>query len=292
MMRFTIENEKTSIEVDTLGAELKSLYSKKLCHEFLWQPGHEIWPGQATNLFPNVGMVSRERVLVDNKEYPFIQHGFARNMEFSLCQRTESKLLFELSSNPQTRKYFPFQFRFQIEYRLEENVVYQGYRVLNDDSRPFSFGVGAHTGFYCPILVSENPADYAIKFETEETLTEIVRNEESLCTGEERLFLKNSDTLNLHDGLFNNGAFILKGFKSEYLTLFSKKSRVYVKVGFKGFPYVTFWSRPGSLYFICIEPWCGLPDYINSDHNIFTKPGNNRLDKSEVFYREQSFEIG
>ena len=54
-MIHTIENELLKIAVDTKGAQLMSVLSKKTGVEYIWQGNPAYWPGRAYNLFPFIG---------------------------------------------------------------------------------------------------------------------------------------------------------------------------------------------------------------------------------------------
>ncbi|MBR1677049.1 MAG: aldose 1-epimerase family protein, partial [Clostridia bacterium] len=54
-MIYTIENDYLKVDVETLGAQLKSIFSKVEKTEYLWQGNPDYWAGRAYNLFPIVG---------------------------------------------------------------------------------------------------------------------------------------------------------------------------------------------------------------------------------------------
>ena len=43
-----------------------------------------------------------------------------------------------------------------------------------------------------------------------------------------------------------------------------------VEVDYSGFKNLLIWTKPGAEY-LCIEPWDGMPDYLNSDKKIENK---------------------
>lgn len=290
---YTIENQFIRASVKTTGAELTSFYNKVLEREFLWQPGSEIFPNQAKNLFPNVGMVNRERVFIRGKEYPAIQHGFVKDEEFRLTEKTDSRLVFEYRSGAHSSHYMPYHFVFEIIFEIREDALLQTYRVTNLSDQEMYFAVGAHTGFYCPIALNEAPEDYVLQMDSQEQLTEILRDPvHSLRTGQTKLWPIENEMIPLSESFFDNGAKIFTGFKKEHIRLLSVRSGLFVDVFFPGFPYCTLWSRRGKLYYICIEPWCGLPDREDTDHVFEKKEGNVCLQGNGVFTRTQTFCCG
>ena len=68
--------------------------------------------------------VCRIRALKDNsyryegQTYLMGQHGFARDMDFTLTDQTEDKLEFTLFDNEETYEKYPFHFQLQIQTAL------------------------------------------------------------------------------------------------------------------------------------------------------------------------------
>ena len=87
MARYTLKNTQISIEVDTLGAELKSLKKITTGTEYMWDAKPEYWKRTSPVLFPIVGSLNNGSYRYEGKEYPMSQHGFARDMEFELLRQ-------------------------------------------------------------------------------------------------------------------------------------------------------------------------------------------------------------
>ena len=58
MARFSLENDKIRIEIDSHGAELKSLVKKETGAEYMWCADTKYWGRTSPVLFPFVGNVS------------------------------------------------------------------------------------------------------------------------------------------------------------------------------------------------------------------------------------------
>ena len=84
MTIYNLENAQLSICVDSFGAELKSLKKKASNMEYMWDAKPEYWKRTSPVLFPIVGSLNNGCYRYDGKVYPMSQHGFARDMEFSL----------------------------------------------------------------------------------------------------------------------------------------------------------------------------------------------------------------
>ena len=81
-MIYTIENELLKVDVNSIGAQLFSLYSKKSQTEYLWQGDPAYWKDRAHNLFPFIGRMYEGIYTYDGKQYPSRAHGLARYFEF------------------------------------------------------------------------------------------------------------------------------------------------------------------------------------------------------------------
>ncbi len=121
MAVYSLKNTQIRIEVDSLGAELKSLQKITTGTEYMWDANPEYWKRTSPVLFPFVGSLNNGSYRYEGKEYSMSQHGFARDMEFALLRQTEDTLVFILKSTDETREKYPFDFELELGYRLEEN---------------------------------------------------------------------------------------------------------------------------------------------------------------------------
>ncbi len=56
-------------------------------------------------------------------------------------------------------------------------------------------------------------------------------------------------------------------------------------------PYLAFWSKGNGAPFVCIEPWHGLPDEINSDNTFENKEGIMSLESGKEFSTTYRIEV-
>ena len=289
----TLENHFVKIEVSPIGAELQSLYSKVTEMEYLWQPGAEIWPHHSMLLFPSPGRVAGDRTIIGGKVYPATMHGFANDMEFEVVEADEKHLLFQLAATELNRKSFPYEFRLQVAFILEKDIVKQKFRVINDDDKDVYFSLGAHPGFYCPIALDECGEDYSLEFDSPQEI-HILELEEGtrLLTGKRIPYLCGEQEIPLHDHYFDDGTKLLDGVNASFITLQSKKSGRFVELGIQDFPYMCLWGVGSRMSILCIEPWCGTSDLADTDHVWETKLGIEKVKVGEVFERTLTFQVG
>ena len=85
-------------------------------------------------------------------------------------------------------------------------------------------------------------------------------------------------------------AIVVKNLKSERISLKSVKHNNGLHFNFKGYPWFGIWSKPGP--FVCLEPWIGVADDVDSDQQLVTKESIQRLapgEKSEYSYSIEIF---
>ena len=290
---FFLENDQVKIEVSTIGAEIQSLYSKKTEMEYLWQMGYETWPHHSMLLFPNPGRIAGDRTIIDGKVYPATMHGFANDMEFEVLESDDSHLLLQIHQNEQTKKSFPYDFRLQVEFRLDGEVVLQKFRVVNDDDRTIYFSLGAHPGFYCPIAIDETGDDYVMAFDVPQNVNLLeMQDNTRLLTGKRIPYLVGQTDIPVGDHFFDNGPLILEGINAKTITMKSTRSGRFVELGIEGFPYMCLWGVGTKMSIMCIEPWCGTSDLADTDHVWETKLGIESAAVGEVFERTLTFRVG
>ena len=109
-MNYTIKNNILTVEISSMGAELMSV--KKDGVEYLWQGDPQYWSGRAYNLFPACGRMWEGKYICKGTTYEMKIHGIARYNECKVYEHTDDKIVFILESNEETRKIYPFDFKF------------------------------------------------------------------------------------------------------------------------------------------------------------------------------------
>lgn len=290
---YQIKNDKLSVCVSNIGAQLTSLYSPVTEMEYLWQPGYETWPHSSMLLFPNPGRIAQDRVIIDGKVYPATMHGFADNLPFTLLEHSDSKLVLELKDNEYTRKYYPYAFRLLVDFILEGDTLIQNFRIINDDDKPVYYCLGAHPGFYCPLVLGENADDYTLTFDRPQNLNQLELEENTrLLTGRQEAYLQNETTIPLHDHFFDNGPMLFEGMDAGSVTLQSKRSGRFVEFGIQGFPNLCLWGVPTRMSLIAIEPWIGTSDRVDTDHIWEHKPGIRNVAPGTENRHTLTFRVG
>ena len=105
-----LENDRLAISIDDHGAELSRIFDKKNQREVLWEADPQFWKRHAPILFPNVGRHYEAHYRYQGVTYPSQAHGFARDTDFTPVSETETSVTHRITSTPETRKNYPFDF--------------------------------------------------------------------------------------------------------------------------------------------------------------------------------------
>lgn len=276
----TLSNECLKVTIDSLGAEIQSI--NKGGRELIWEGDPKFWTGHSPVLFPICGGLKDDKFLYDGKEYNLPKHGFAKTKEFKLESATNEKAVYLLCSDEETLKVYPFGFELKIIYTLDKNKVNVEYNVKNLSDGEMYYSIGAHEAYACPGGIDE----YTIKFEKAENFDSMVLDG-PLVTTDTFKVAESSDKLKLSVNLFTVDSLIFKDLKSRKAWLVNDKTGEQTEISYEGFDYLLLWTIPGAEY-ICIEPWCGIPDYVNSEYDITQKAGIIKVKKGETSVKTHS----
>lgn len=283
MSVITLSNSQISVAIKTLGAELCSI-KNKLNREFMWEGNLNFWGKHSPVLFPIVGTLKNNTFYHNDTKYTLTRHGFARDMDFELIEKTEDSATFSIQSNSETLINYPFEFELQIQYRLINTTVEIDYKVVNKDNSEIPFSIGAHPAFALPSTFE----DYSLDYEKVEPL-EYTLLENDLVSQQTEKIHTDSNKVPLTYELFKRDALIFKKLQSNSITIIEKEKPI-LKVHFQDFPSLGIWTKVGAP-FICIEPWFGYSDTTESNGNLFEKEGVIVLEVNAKFQAKFSIEI-
>ncbi len=276
----TIKNEFLTVTINSLGAEMRSIKTTD-GRERLWQGDARFWTGRAPVLFPIVGSVRNDKYTLRDREYSLDHHGFARKSEFILESSSENSATYLLKSNSETLSVYPFDFELRIVYTLEDSAIKIDYFVDNKSPEHMYFSIGSHEGYACP----GGFENYSVIFDQNETLsTYDVNGETGLLLDSTRPIIENESVLKLKSEYFEIDALVFLDAKSRGLTIRDDRSGEKIRVDFPGFDTLLIWTIPGAEY-ICIEPWCGAPDFESQVTDFEHKPRIQSIPASERFSR-------
>ena len=280
----TLKNDILTVEVSGHGAELTSI--RKGSTEYLWQADPAFWGRHSPVLFPIVGSVWEKRYRVEGKEYELGQHGFARDMNFTLVNATETEVRYRLESTPETLAKYPWPFVLEIAYRLHDGNLDVIWEVSNPGTEEMFFQIGAHPAFCYPDYDPQTMERGFLSFDRNEGL-ECIRIKEKGCVDAETryplevpqdgLFPLTRETFDAIDTI------MLQDSQIDKVTLHRADGSPWLSLSFDA-PVVGIWSPPTkNAPFICIEPWYGRCDRAGYEGDYREKDWINRLGAGETF---------
>lgn len=293
----TISNKKLTIAVKEHGAELASIVSNG--REYLWQADEAFWKRHSPVLFPIVGAVWNGEYRSHGNAYKMGQHGFARDMDFSLVKESETELRYRLLSNEQTKQKYPYDFCLEIGYQLMDNRIRVMWHVENTGCEKMSFQIGAHPAFFWPLLTNEqieggvgamtdalantNERGF-FRLEAKQKTMPISVITEGGCVGREsQIEIDDEGFLPLDTDTFNNDALIFENSQVTKVTLCRQDKSPYLSLEFTS-PLVGLWSPPKKRApFVCIEPWYGRTDPVGFSGSYEEKPWMQELEVGKTF---------
>jgi galactose mutarotase-like enzyme len=284
---YTIENEVLKVVIKTKGAELESIYNKKTGLEYMWSGDPAFWGKKSPILFPIVGTLKKDTYYYDGKSYSLPRHGFAREMDFIAAEQKKDSATFVLESNESTAAKYPFSFHFSIRYTIASNQLTVTYAVINTGNREMLFSVGAHPAFNVPLADKTVYSDYYLEFNKSENAGRWPISKDGLIEKTTEPLFNNSKKLSLSKELFYKDALVFKQLDSDKVSLLSDKTPHGLEFDFPGFPYLGIWAAKNA-DFVCIEPWCGIADNVDTDQQLTNKEGINNLKANDSFERSWS----
>ena len=244
-------------------------------------------------LFPIVGSVWEARYRVDGTEYQLGQHGFARDMDFTLVCATDTEVRYRLESSDETLAKYPYPFVLEIAYRLHGASIDVIWEVKNPSDKDMYFQIGAHPAFFYPDYDPEKSGRGFFTFDRTEGI-ECIRIKEKGCVDAltkwplempEGVLKLEKDTFDAIDTI------MVQDSQLKRVNMFKEDGTAWLSLSFDA-PVVGIWSPPGKVApFICIEPWYGRCDRVGYEGEYKDKDWMNCLAPGEGFKSVYTIEI-
>ena len=267
-MRCTIRNEALEAQIDTRGAQLMSLAGEI---EYLWQGDPKYWKDRSITIFPYVARLTDGKYTYRGKTYQLPIHGFAPGAEFAVVRKSQDAVTLAIERTPEFYAQFPFDFRYEITYRLEKSALHVELSVQNRGKETMHFALGGHPGINVPLEDGLSFEDYELCF-GETKLSRVEFSSDCFVTGEETPFSLPDGKLPLRHELFDDDAIVLKNVPAS-VTLKSEKGTRGVTLTAPDFPVFGFWHMPKTdAPYVCLEPWSSLPSRKGVVEDLETQP--------------------
>ena len=274
-----LENEILYVEMVEHGAELTRIYNKKTGAEILWNADPKFWKRHSPVLFPNVGKTWHNVVKIQGEQYPTSQHGFARDSEFEVVEKSENAITMKLTYSQETLKKYPFKFNLYIRHIIEDDILSTEWHVENADDKDMYFSIGGHPAFVC----GENACGAKLVFGTDKDILEYsLLSNDGLLEDKCYVMKLENKAVTITQDFFDKDAYIVENSTIKRVSLV-KDDKTIVTVEFDT-PVFGLWSPVGKgVPFVCIEPWNGRTDRADFDGDLTKREWSNKLAPGKEF---------
>jgi galactose mutarotase-like enzyme len=198
-------------------------------------------------LFPSPGKLENGRWARAGKSGAMKQHGFARDLPWTVAIQSESKLTLTLVSDDATRAVYPWDFHLTLRIVLDDATLRLELHTANTGAEEMPFGFGIHPYFHVTDKAHATISTHATKAYDNVTKQ----------TGPFRGFdLANGET-DLH--LLDHGS-------TESTLKRGDEGAVTVRTS-PDFGRWVVWTLPGK-EFVCLEPWTAPGNALNTGDGL------------------------
>jgi len=206
-------------------------------------------------LFPSPGKLEEGKYTRGGKSGALKQHGFARDLPWTVAERSPSSATLALASNDATRAVYAWDFAASLRVTLTERALRLDLRVTNTGTDTMPFGFGIHPYFLVQDKAHASVSTAATRAYDNVAKTDIPFRGFDLAHGE----------TDLH--LLDHG--------STESALTSDDGRVLVHASLEFGRWVV-WTLPAK-NFVCLEPWTAPGNALNTGEGLIELgPGEHR----------------
>ena len=243
--------------------------------DYLWSGDPAHWNRHAPWLFPVVGASAGGTIHVDGKAYPMGQHGFARDLPFTVLDQGQDTATLRLTDSEATRTHYPYPFQLDITARVGPGILDFEIWIENTGATALPYALGFHPAFPWPFAGGERKAGggYAVEFEHPERPMAPEVGPGGLLLREEKAFPLEGSTLPLDPAMFAE-AIVLRDAASACMR-FTAPDGSAIRMEVSDFPHLAVWTKP-TAPFLSLECWTGHADWAGFAGDL-TKRDSQRL---------------
>jgi galactose mutarotase-like enzyme len=262
-----LQTETSYAEICLTGGEITRWQCED--DDLLWKPDPTYWRRTSPILFPVIGWLNNDGIIIHGRCRPMTVHGFAKTSRFSVLNQTKTDATIELGPSAETADLYPFGFRLRIQYSLSFSALATAAEVFNVGPDPMPYGFGIHPGFRWP-LPGGRGMQHSLSFASRESNLVPTVTAEGYISREQRQIPFDGKTLLLKPALFEHDVLCFLNAKSSHVTFTDGQHRA-ITVTSKNLPHWGIWSKPGA-EFLCIQSWTSYGDAPDFASSIYEKP--------------------
>lgn len=277
-MIYTLKNDKITVQVNTVGAELTSVISDD-GYEYIWQ-GEE-WKKHAPVLFPICGSLLDGKYIFKGREYLMGKHGFTREAEFRVTEVSETSITLRFESDDRTRAMYPFEFTLDACFSIKDNTLDVRFTLDNTGKTIMPYMFGWHPAF--TLGGTRDINSFYVLFDGKRSLTRHSLQHGAFVNPFYSTYpLKASKYYLNEDEIYSNDTMIFKDVPNTVKLAGGYQKRSVTLSYSENLPYLCIWKAPtSSARFICLEPWSDIPSDGETPENFLSR-AMSRLTPSEI----------
>lgn len=245
-----ISNEDGSLRAETVpasGGMIGQIYlgNQELLHvDRVLLEKAPMAAGGAPILFPFSSRTANDSYVLNDKEYHMPMHGLVKNDIFSVAVAEKDRVIFWTENSASWKdRYYPFDFRLEVEYRIIGKKLETIFRITNKSQEPMPHYLGWH-----PFFQSADKKETALTHDMTVHYDYMENKDLPVCGID--------DLSKYWDDVFHTpekGRFTFINRKDGY------KVDCETDAIFDTLVLCTLIEDS-----VCVEPWCGLPNSINT----------------------------
>lgn len=244
--------------------------------EYLWHGDPAHWNRHAPWLFPVVGASAGGRIRVGDETYPMAQHGFARDLPFTVIAQAPDAVTLRLTDDAATRVHYPFAFVLDVTARVTPGCVAFAIIVENTGRTALPYALGFHPAFPWPFAGGERGAGggYEVDFEHAERPVAPQVGEGGLLLRDEQSLPLHGATLPLDPAIFTE-ALVFLNAASRWMRFVGPDGSA-IRLDAVDFPHLAIWTKP-TAPFLSLECWTGHADWADFSGELANRDSQRLL---------------
>ena len=218
-------------------------------------------------LFPICGNLPEATYEVDGQTYELAQHGFARNLPWTVRDRgvkaNGAVLELVLTSTPDTLSVYPFEFELAFTYRFQGKLLQIHQSYTNKSERPMPFSTGLHPYFYLANASTQTKSQLQLEIPAKRYINQINQTEHEYTGSLDW----NAPELDL----------AFRPISAQQTSAVDPTRQVRISIDYdSAYTTLVFWTVAEKNYY-CLEPWSAPRNALNTGTDLlWLEPGQTR----------------
>ena len=209
-------------------------------------------------LFPICGNLPNATYEVEGQSYELAQHGFARNLPWTVRDRAVKEegavLELVLTSTPETLSVYPFEFELAFSYRFQGDRLHIDQSYTNKSERRMPFSTGLHPYFYLADATAQTKSQLQLNIPAERYINQIDQTEHDYTGSLDW----NAPELDL----------AFRPISAQQTSATDPNRQVAIAIDYdSAYTTIVFWTVAEKNYY-CLEPWSAPRNALNTGADL------------------------